>query len=210
MLDPGKVRSPRDLLAVLGNVSDADQRMLAEAEEQAQRALIWNSGDGEKQKDHSVLSHLHRVHLRIAEAYSKDPKVASQVRDLLRDPLPSITFLHPCEHFSRCYAINRFMALLILTVEARNRKIRYLPGTTIANVSSASSSSTAHACGDPNTCHGKLHDISIAARACQRSAGPARHLDAFNVIVLRHGLDADTKRLATLSVRRQLLPYKRL
>jgi hypothetical protein len=210
VFDPAKIKYPRDLLHLVGGLPAAEREELALAEEQAQRALIWNGGDHEQIHDHSVLEHLHDVHARIAFQYAFRPAVAAEIQTLFRTPFPEITLVHSCEHFSRCYALNRFVALLVIATALKNKKIRYVRNAGIASVTATRSGGVTHACSNARTCHGKDHDVTIARRVCGAPPGSPSPLGSFNVLILRHGLDRPARRKPTLKVRRQLLPYKRL
>jgi hypothetical protein len=158
-----------------------------------------------------VLAYLHGVHARLASRYAHRAGVGDRVISVLREPMPAITLVHSCTHFSRCYGLNRFVALLVLAIAPRAGRMVYLPDSAIVSVSPSSTRGTVpHACTTAEACHGKDHDVAIARRQCSSRRAPSVPLGAFNIVILRHGLEPRVGDAPTLTLRRHLLPYRRL
>ncbi len=205
--DPVKVNTPRALLSALSAIPEALLLQIQTEEDQAQRCLLWNGGEKSAIHDHPVLSRLHSVYGKLAKRVAALPAVVSQVEALLRDPMPMVTLIHPCDHFGRCYPLNHFVAQLLLEVLGKRGGIRYLPKHKVTSVKALSGS--AHTCGDPNACHGKSHEVEVTASSCGKSTGSSQLIGQFNVIALRHGPEKRVGRPpAVLPIRRQMVPYK--
>jgi hypothetical protein len=206
---PSSMTSPRDLLKFVAHLDAKDQDALALAEDQAQRTLIWNGGPREAEHDHPVLVRLHNEHARIAEKYAGERHVRDTILSSLREPFPTLCFVHPCSHFSRCYALNRFVGLLLLQVLEKEKLVDYQPRCGVAEVvASVRGGGPNHVCSDPVACHGQDHDVAVASRSCGTAPSALRRLGTFNIIVLRHGIERLKMPTFSLNARRQLLPYE--
>lgn len=188
------------LVALGGEVAEHLERCrndLKYHEDVAQRALTWGM---EERHDDPVLERLERAHeaaVARLEGSSAWDGIQHGIRGMLVTPLPRITLAHSRPAFTQCYALNRFLALLILKVAGdgvtRLRKARV----------DAVVAQEGHACtGRPSDCHLKPHAVTL------KVDGKVRDPKVFDVIVLRFGLDADRSLFIDVPARvRHLLPY---
>lgn len=176
------------------------------AEDQAQRAFIWGV---QPHHDHAIFDRLHLVYEREIFRLQSSPRwssIAARINALLRNPIPNVTFVYRCSHFSRSYALNKFLVFLL----ADHLKARYpvpvklVPGAQVIDVVG-----TLHTCAhDPKLCHGQDHRVTFEAATCMGS-GSHQWWDLFNVVIIRHGvqLPQPVYRKKPMSRPRQLLPY---
>jgi hypothetical protein len=178
---------------------------LASAQDFAQRAFLWGAGPAH---DHGELQRLHDVHQEAVDELLKDVAVTRALNRILRDPLPNIYVVVECTHFSACYGINRFLALLVGRYIEQIHAGVFLFRSRVGNLRSIDS----HNCsGDPDVCHGRMHEATIVGVSdCMgRSAGGLNVTVEANVLVIRHGLDISHLRFdPTPPVSRQLVPYQ--
>jgi hypothetical protein len=187
-----------------------------DAEDKAQRALSWGEHKGH---DHPVLAALHAAHEAAVDALWQDAAVRDDIRRALRAlirPEPALTLAHSCGHFKECYALNRFLVML-LKRHAEDRgpgdppsPIVFRPWTHVAAVDPADP--TRHACqGNAADCYGVAHHVQFKLAYCpQAPVAPPPWIppgDTFNVVVVRHGTNPPRGRLPTALRPRQLLPY---
>ena len=199
---PGK--TPRDIYLSLG-LTDA-QRLRVEweilnAEDRAKRAWVWSASSG---IDCRVLAQLHERHRAVATALV--PVVRKKLEKLLESTtttLANVWLAHGCTHFGPSYAFNRFLALLVdefcktTDIGTRlhgGRKLTRLEGE------------GKHVCdGAIENCLNHRHHPTFEASHCRQILPtPDSELPgAFDIIVVRHGLDGSVRRLS-----RQSLPYE--
>ncbi|MDB5934198.1 MAG: hypothetical protein JWQ01_1542 [Massilia sp.] len=85
-------------------------------ENQATRAMIWNEN---AQQDHTVINTLHSAHREMLRLWErKFPQLwhcaMAELGNMTRGRNPGrVTLVHSCSHFSACYALNRFVTLLL-------------------------------------------------------------------------------------------------
>lgn len=186
--------------------------------EQALALRSWQWGNHARH-DHAVLKKVHDSYEKMVDHVLDvgGPAKLAELRKLLRTPFPTVRFVHDCTHFSHCYCINRYLALLILKLIQRLNPVlkteglpeldfQYLPQTRLADLQSLS---TAHVCNrKARDCHGILHRVSLVkAPDCRQQSLAA--IDGFdaNVLILRHGVDIeDVKWDPTPQRARHLLP----
>ena len=206
VLDPITVPTPRHLLPLLSLVPDSLLLELQTEEDQAQRTLFWNGGARAIAHDHPVHIRLHGAYRMAARRVITDPRFATTLEGLLRPSVPDITFLHSCEHLSRCYPLNHFMGALLIELLTARGSLRHIRGHRVESVSP--SPGAVHACGHPSLCHGMDHEIGVAPQVCGAARGSVRNLGTYNVVILRHGpVRAPGRQPAVLPIRRQLVPY---
>jgi hypothetical protein len=193
-------------------LSDTDRLRLEwrilNAEDRARRAWVWSA---DPEIDCGVLSRLHETHRKVAEDLL--PTVRTKLERLLEErttDLDRVWLAHGCNHFSPCYAFNRFLVLLVDEYCRKLRKVgtRMLAGRRLIGVSAG----TGVSAGARHTCAGVIEDCLLhphkpefGVSLCRKSLGkPApKASDPFDVIVVRHGLTGVVKRLS-----RQSLPYE--
>jgi hypothetical protein len=119
---------------------------------------------------------------------------ASQVKaniEALVDSRRQVNIVHPCLHFSRAYALNRFLSLLLIRYLEEKRLIVHHPETAIWDVTTADPK--AHQCDPqkPDECQGHAHLVWFARNRCyDREHGPKIGQHLFDHIILRHGVHA--------------------
>jgi FAD binding domain len=188
---------PPDLLLVLQS-----------AQERGVRLFNWGCS---AKHDHVGLDRLHQeVERVVADALRRGGSGLRQQLDrLLRKPVPSVRLLYECSHFSACYPINRFLALLFARYleEDLARGPVLLGGRRVLDITSADS----HRCQfDPVGCHGKAHDVAwVGLPDCRQGQTNIQGSLAANVLVIRHGIDLTdyTPPDPTPPLFRQLLPF---
>ena len=192
-------------------VQDAVTNAIHSAEDQAQRAAIWC----ERQHEHAVFARLHWSHSLEVRKLFNNPLTRTAVEITLDKLLQhangfQIVLAYPCDHFSRCYGLNRFLCLLILEYAARERlRITAMPATGTFSVVAAKGM---HTCGNAASCHGQEHEVLFQDyRWCGGNpSGTAQGSpETFDVVILRIGVTPPkpfTGRFSLL-VTRQILPY---
>lgn len=93
----------------------------------AERKHQW---DGGRQFDHHVLTFLQQRFDEVVDEYRDacGSQLDRAMTLLLRDPLPEVTLVYPCDHFGRSYPLNRFLATLFARyLQDRPRKHDALP-----------------------------------------------------------------------------------
>jgi hypothetical protein len=155
---------------------------IAAAEDQFQRAILWSTRAWDCE-----------LHRQVQRSY--EGAVKALIRGSPRLSLPRrgdirLTMAYPCDHFGRCYALNRAVALIIARIE-ENRNL--LPFRRLDTITGCS-----------GNCHGQDHVVVTRGWSCAGRKGAARTNHKCNVLVSRHGLrEPGARRLET----RQMLPY---
>lgn len=204
----------------------ADQRRLVErelqsAEDSAQRGYHWGPYPAVGgPHDHAVVNRIHEAHRVQAEGLLGPPgstnadhvRVRTHVEAMLRDPLPDVTLVHSCTHFSNCYALNRFLVLLIghYLRREKGRKDLFQPRRRVQKVTGVS-----HTCHNNwILCHGQEHEIEIIdAPDCDTPPGGGSVTRNAEVVVIRHGIDFATggptrsTPVPEIQLPRQMVPY---
>ncbi|HEY1754207.1 MAG TPA: hypothetical protein VGG72_02340 [Bryobacteraceae bacterium] len=170
------------------------ERKIFAAEDAFRRAWVWSE---DERLDCQVLRLLHQVHREVAKDAAKQIQAAKTVPRPFADRLANVRVMHSCDHFSICYAFNRFLALLVNELAGAKH---FVPNRRLRQVYSAAPA--AHQCDlRPAYCWEHPHEVHFSESTCaeQRDVGkPAVH----DIVVLRHGPKAGTPKLA-----RQILPY---
>jgi hypothetical protein len=188
------------------------EREIQDAEDQAQRSYIWSLPN----HDHAISEFLQKKHVdviaEIMNAHS--PALRDWHEKTVSSRLARIAGLRlafPCTHFTQCYALNRFLSLLIARTAFEFQGLHLLLPN--ARVASITSQTMLHSCnGDPEDCYAKEHEVTFEGANC-RGAMEQSSDGRYDVIVLRHGLDKGLAKVYTLfddnlpMPRRQLLPY---
>jgi hypothetical protein len=140
---------------------------------------------------------------------SIDEALTGIVKDLEHEI--NIKLLHKCDHFSNCYALNRFLVLLISDYVMKKQGIKTIyPKSMLVEIEG-------HNCDNiASECHRQEHDVVyVRVENCfdQPSTDRSRYRYAkggpFNVIIIRHGVDNSHPLFNKLpaSNPRQVLPY---
>jgi hypothetical protein len=201
--------------AILGRIPIDREHLLAiaSAEDRAVRASIWGTGLAH---DHSVFQRLHDVHAEVVAELLRSIEVRRSLDELLAQRSANVLLTHRCTHFTQCYALNRFLVLLIATFLERhaNRPRRPIrPGSAVVRVLGSG-----HRCStvNPSACFGQPHQVWVQEWNCEMgvSGDPVLLDEEKDIVVVRHGPTAspdDQTRweagLRPLAQTRQILPY---
>jgi hypothetical protein len=208
-------RIPRDIQHEI-------ERDIGYAEDCAIRGYIWS---GAASRDCAVLQQLHKDHLMVIDKLKKSvswDRVRTALSPILKQVPDELTIklAFPCVHFSSCYALNRFLSLLLAEIisEITGGLSPLLPETKIVDVTS-----NTHTCGKPYVCHGKSHAVTyvrvpicadfFGAESNYLMAGnktfPQLSNGSFNVVIIRHGIlpPLSLFNRPPVSNGRQVLPY---
>jgi len=192
------------------SVPDTDVRTLQSAEDLTQRAYHWGAT---KAHDHEVVDPLHQVHRGLVESLvprgkPRDPFI--KILDgLVRTPVPKITLICSCTHFSNAYGLNRFLTLLIaryLELYRGQSDVLRL-GKNVKSVQGING----HTChGNPITCHGEDHEVELvdATRCAGRPGTAVVDTIQANIVIIRHGIDpSNLPPVPDVMLPRQMMPY---
>ena len=177
------------------------------AEDQAQRAGIWC----ERQHEHAVFKRLHRVYLDQVPKLLSDARVETALDAALSHSKGlEITLAYPCDHFSRCYGLNRLLVLLILEyADRKGLAIRELAST---GLDSVTRKNYGHRCANSAAaCHGEKHEVRFLAFPSCVSGKTGLATTAptvFDAVILRLGVTPPPPFAGSpLLFTRQILPY---
>lgn len=165
------------------------------AEEEAKRDEIWQNNTNELNKNN--LCRIHRnLHIRHQEevdklldsAFIKNKLESIVVAEALEGKLQ---LTHICNHFSGCYALNRFLTLLIGNFIHRNSgQSVFLEKTSVVEVESLDEKS--HTCGqeDEVKCDRFPHRVYLADKSsCTNINNTSSSSEIFRHIIIRYGID---------------------
>ena len=161
---------------------------LMEAEQEVERASQWNES---ATQDHSRLSALHKLHQAIVKRWRASTSWGA-IEGVLKGamgprPFDRVMLVHSCDHFSGCYALNRFVVLLIdevvtamlgrSSIEAGHRLRAARP-----------LASSPHVCAPG--CWGPEHEVEVEfAPTCFGKPGGAATRRLVSGLVVRHGIN---------------------
>jgi hypothetical protein len=202
-----KKKLPKNVLAWV-------EKKIHNAEDQARRTFHWGPGTD---RDHDTLKSLQLRHKRVVnlllEKYWEciDEALLDIVKDLEHEI--NVKLLHKCDHFTNCYALNRFLVLLIsdyVLKKSENRIKTIYPKTMLVEIEGHGCNNTA-----PD-CHGQGHEV-LYVRAANCFEEPDTDKSnyhyakdgPYNVIIIRHGVDPSHPLFNKLPISnpRQILPY---
>lgn len=190
-----------------GAVPGDIRRVLYEAEQEAQRCLVWNN---RKQQDHDVLLHLHKIYLKAIDDWVNQPSRWKNVQKGLslltggRD-VKNIRLYHQCSHFTQCYPLNHLLALVLGRFILDRFGQQTIKGnTSLISVEAPHAVGTlqpTHVCSAG--CWKETHQVDYENGTTCTSAAPGPPIRKLvDGIVIRHGLKQHT----TAATRRHLLP----
>jgi len=188
------------------NLPNLVRHELREAEDAATRSFHWSEDN--TGRDHFILSALHLRHVEIVDRLLDVDTFRDLVGEMLPNPFPQIKLVFSCSHFSNCYALNRFLVVLVTRYLQRfgGRADILVPYRRLTRVEG-----TIHACNnDPIACHGEDHTVELRRSfGCWTDAlGPPDELFVAQVVVVRHGTDFVYRHLfPRIRKPRQVLPY---
>jgi hypothetical protein len=184
-----------------------DRNLLREIyseEDQAFRAKTWN----QRIHDHKVQCRLDRLHIQWAGDIVKP---GSYARALLEGLVKfssriDLDLVHPCEHFTAIYPLNRFLVYLIAAVAPAS--IRILPRTKVNKVTCRHDPPRG-----PWTCVGQEHEVELQDSPdciwpAHNGASAAKPTPkSYDTVILRLGLERLPAERFLFRSPRQLLPY---
>lgn len=206
-----------DMLPLLPNLRAALESAIQSAEDQAQRAYLWGTPGSATApaRDHMIHERLHQAFVDQVDTLANYPRLWPMIVAALNKVVrPSgsarICLVYPCGHFDRCYALNRFLVLLL----ERYYRLERAETVLYPNVKVEGLSGTTHVCANnPAFCHGQIHTISFATSACRGFAPPAAVFPTpqREIVLLRHGIVPPTSVYGPLAFAiqfpRQMIPY---
>jgi hypothetical protein len=203
--------SPKDLYHDLKDAApNVDWRSiehkLYSGEDHASRTYIWGQA---KQHDHSNHQRVHDMHAAAVQTLIDTPhwqSICDKLDQKLGRRNGRVTLVFPCSHFSRVYAFNRFLVLLLARYFAARKAWTVLhPGFKVSRVAAVAPT---HQCGTARRCYGEPHRVAVRAASCESERAAQGPLGEFDVVVLRGGVEGESDSAAAgVTLHRQLLPY---
>lgn len=188
------------------------------ADDQAQRAYLWGTRGAltVPARDHAIHEKLHQIFIDAVDRLARDRAVWPLIVAVLHKTVRSkgtakISLIFPCNHFDRCYALNRFLVLLLERYYQLEHGMQVLyPNVRIDNIVGQG-----HICANnPIVCYGKRHTISFKTSRCLGlSPHPTSHFpdSEHEIILLRHGIDPPVSvygsAVIPVQLPRQMIPY---
>lgn len=156
----------------------------------------------DRARDCLILARLHERHLNVIDAIKHDAKAWSEITKALNKmtngrPLKQIVLSFPCVHFTWCYALNRFVALLLAQYIRDHWHSEPLQPSQSAIQTSAAHPK--HACA--KGCWGASHEVRFATNVtCATShdkinairaddSHPDSRWETYDGLVVRHGIE---------------------
>jgi hypothetical protein len=189
--------SARNIFEVLfpaGLAADIAHRIHC-AEDQCHRAWICS---GSSVYDHRIFEELESRHREVlTDALMSEPEVRARTIALLAAGNRLVSIAHSCSHFGRAYALNRFLALLIIQVieEDLGGRARF-DGQKVEDIAAIDDS---HVCSMNKRCYAFAHEVTMQSLTCLEPGGEISQRQ-FDRIVIRAGRPGSPPR-------RQCLPF---
>lgn len=188
----------RDLYEKLKLTSDQKfslEDSITRAEEKIKRKEIWLSKANEKQLC-QLMQELHQVHLNEVNKLLADSSIKKRIKEFLRKEkdIPNkfvasrLKVYFSCVHFSPCYPLNRFMALLISEYLRKEERIKTMYGQKLIT----SIRGVKHTCNknDPDKCDENRHKIiSFKKENCYTPKTPGKTEETFDTVIVRFGIN---------------------
>ncbi len=189
---------------------------ISSKEEQYQRSFVWSGT--QKTDDCNAQKKLHRAYEDVVGNLIANHwrRLKKTIDPILRGlPGLKVNLAFGCDHFSHCYALNHFLALLLASyIERRYSQNVLCPQTRVVGIEPTAST---HVCSNtrPGDCQKELHDASFITASCktQRNGSPVTASpmagNPYNVIIVRHGIDWNPALFGSLpsANQRHMLPY---
>jgi len=203
------LKSAKEILqAVLPDFDRGLLHRLYSEEDQGLRAKVWNG----LRWDHNVQMRLDAVHLRIAAELlprkGGNTEIEERIAGLLRhSDGVELRLVHPCQHFTAIYPLNRFVVYLLYryaTVAGLSERIDIRPGRSLATVECVDHEPQK----SPRDCHGLEHKVTLRKEPdCRPSPTPllVEVERPFHSVVVRFGPEPGPG--PHLKVNRHTLPY---
>jgi hypothetical protein len=207
----GRIPAAQETLALCHSVS-----------ENRNACSVWCRED---QHDHEIDRFMHDAYREHIDELWKIPAeqraITKLMGEILRDPLPRVTMIHRCDHFSRSYPINRFLVLLI---DKYVRETTHDVTRLIWQEHELETIECLHPAGaepDKQHCLRQPHRVTYREQPCAIAPRSTRVGEPppdreYAAILLRHGAkprieeaEGDAKPLARplYKINRQVLPY---
>ncbi|MGB7922655.1 MAG: hypothetical protein WCF57_05365 [Pyrinomonadaceae bacterium] len=196
------------------------ERLVMIAEDYAHRSYVWGKAGV---LDHAIQFKLHTEYEKIIEMLFNEWKFRRRVEKALAHlignldkRLAKIKLAYPCDHFSSCFALNRFLVLLIAKYIHRN--LEYNPLSPRIKILEVRGVDPHHCLNDAHLCYGQEHELIRAEAFCNTflTAGAneaERSVIAdgpYRIVIIRHGIKINKPPLGNLPAAappRQILPY---
>jgi hypothetical protein len=187
---------------------------VAKIEDASMRSFLWGEAG---ELDHPIHSDVQTKYLSLVSDLLTSSKFSGALKKNLkaligrRLKMLSVKLLYPCEHFWSCYALNRFVLLLLSEYIKQEQEIDTLqPNSMMVKIAGLG-----HTCVNlPHQCHGKDHEVMIADARCTDLTGANNQRilagNPFNVVIARHGVDPAQPPLGaapSAAPYRQVIPY---
>lgn len=213
----------RDIYLLLPDaVKSRIEPRIQSAEDQAQRALTLSEG----LRDHYILQRLHEEHSEVIDQLEKSNdwlEVVKSLKSIVKEVPGKIEVRlgYPCTHFTTCYALNRFLVLLVaryIQRQAEQQGQTYQCLRQEAKVIEIVGKNDHSPCDrNPPECYGKNHDVIYAAARCDNFGTAGTNINdraqdpdnPYNVVIVRFGITPATSvfGLPRLDNLRQMPPY---
>lgn len=206
--------SPRDILHVLP--PKARRSLVSQiraAEDVYLRSFLWEIAKHDCRSNYRLDS-IHKVAVNsILDQYGS--RIQKSLDVLLRPSVLEnrISMVHPCQHFTNSYSINRAVAHLLIEFVRRRYSFDLVqPFTTVQKVWSPKH----HCKTDHDACSKSSHMVQFATARCQHVKDkalkplprPENPTSMFDLIILRHGVSSsDLFGERPYGNYRQVLPY---
>lgn len=206
--------SPRNILQVLPAKARRSLASQIRAGEDAYlRSFIWGLANYDCRSNHKLDS-IHRTAVNsVLDQYGA--RIQKTIDEILRENVLEgrILMVHPCDHFTNSYPVNRAIAHLLIEFVRRRYRVELVrPFTTVQKVWNPN-----HNCEtDDDQCSKSAHMVQFATARCQhikdRDFKPFPRIETppplFDLIVLRHGVASnDLFGERPYGNHRQILPH---
>lgn len=178
-------------------------------EDQYQRAFSWNDGSTDDCRINIETERLYAHLIDELRGSNAWTCISDNLRATVSADAYNLFIAHNHYHFSKCYALNRFVVMVLIkfledekksSIRLRNREVNSITGVD-------------HTCDrKPAECVGRAHSVSFSTVRCGGLAPGDVAVDPtpFQVIVLRHGVLRNHPFVSRkeLGYGRHLLPYR--
>lgn len=191
--------------------ADKLEKAIFSIEDQAQRFYAWNSNDSK---------HDCRCHTYLQEEYLKiinkmrlltNQKVKELFERIVYSPNEiQVNLAFSCGHFTKCYALNRFFALLV----AGFLREKYNYDALRPSLTTVKIEGTSHPCKAGVDCRDEQHTVWFSPSNCtsrpalpysQPTGGLMR--ETYDVVIVRRGMKLQNSQRWSKANSRHLLPY---
>jgi hypothetical protein len=188
------------------------EAVIATAQAQYDRAMIWST---KGRLDCEILEQLHRTFQEqirsLPVAFWSDLRAALGSSIRVGGDVASLRLIQSCTHFASCYALNRFLVLLLAEYLRRfHRAETILERGRLKSVSSDTCPG-----GSATACRGERHRVKVQHdHKCDIPGSPAERFEEIgaDVLVIRHGIDPPIETSAQGSIRQTVpmyMPWKK-